>query len=63
MKYKCPKCGSIRIYQEISVYAKKNANTGRVYGVNMKVEDGDFTAYLYCDNCDHHDDWEKFECE
>jgi predicted nucleic-acid-binding Zn-ribbon protein len=47
---KCPKCGSTRLYHEISVYAKQNVNTGRIYDVNKNNEDGWFEP-LYCDKC------------
>lgn len=59
--YKCPKCKSTRIYQEVSVVAKRNVNTERVYDVNKEYIDGDYTEYLYCDKCGYEDEWEKFE--
>jgi len=52
---KCPNCGSTRIYQEISVVAKQNVNTNRIYDINKNNIDNIFEPY-YCEKCGWSDD-------
>lgn len=60
-KYICPKCKSTRVYQEVSVVAKRNMNTRKVYDVNKDKFDNEFCETLDCDKCGHNDKWERFE--
>lgn len=54
---KCPNCGSTRLYNEISIMAKKNVNTGKIYSINKDNEDNFFEP-LYCDKCGWSDEAE-----
>lgn len=58
---RCPNCGSTRLYNEISIMAKKNINTAKVYGINKDNEDNFFEP-TYCDKCGWSDEnvvWDK----
>ena len=57
---KCPKCGSSQLYHEISVYAKLNINTGKVFDVNKSNEDNFFDT-VYCNKCEWNTDKEQDE--
>lgn len=57
-KLKCPKCGSTRLYQEISLVAKQKLNidkNGRqqIYD-RSNMRDNSFET-IHCDKCDWND--------
>lgn len=47
---RCPNCNSTRLYNQISVVAKKNVNTGKIYGVDKTYQDNFFEP-IYCEKC------------
>jgi predicted nucleic-acid-binding Zn-ribbon protein len=57
-KQKCPNCGSTRLYSEISIMAKQNVNTLRIYDINKFNLDNAFQI-TYCEKCGWADD-EKY---
>ena len=49
-KRKCPKCGSLRLYREVSVVARLNINTDKVYNIEKDTFDGCYDI-VYCERC------------
>jgi predicted Zn-ribbon and HTH transcriptional regulator len=47
---RCPNCNSTRLFNEVSIVARKNVNTGRVYNIDKSNED-DFFEPTYCEKC------------
>lgn len=52
MKFRCPECNSLKVFQFISVSAKRKMNGSQVvYGVNKEDLDNEFETYG-CEVCD-----------
>lgn len=61
-KYKCPKCGSPKVYGEASFLGKLDKNNNdNPYNVDIDYVDNYFTEYLYCEDCGWGGDWATFE--
>ena len=47
---RCPNCNSTRLFNEVSIVARKNVNTERIYGIDKNNEDNFFEP-IYCEKC------------
>ena len=48
---KCPRCGSKRLYSEVSVVVKRKISTERIYGLSQNCIIDNFWELVYCDKC------------
>lgn len=63
MKYqfKCPQCKSARVYEEISIVAKRSLNTDKIFDINKNNVDNTFDDHAYCGKCGYIGDPTEFE--
>jgi|LSQX01.3.fsa_nt_gb predicted nucleic-acid-binding Zn-ribbon protein len=50
MSYNCPKCNSDRIYQEVTIVAKQDVKTSKIFDIEKGNIDCIFEPY-YCLDC------------
>lgn len=60
-KFKCPQCGSTRVYGYISIQAKQNLNTSRVYEFQPWNIDNFFEESCGCEKCGFEGPIDRFD--